>query len=99
MGKKLIYKKEDFNILSGDNTGDIRIAYVFESKDGKVTANFFFEPGNVQVRGLISGKGDIIGTIHIVYPLLNPVGDPRKLPDASEILNSIISKLKRGEYE
>lgn len=95
MGKKLIYKETDFTVLKGyEKTGDKRIAYQFNSKDGKITANFFFEPGNVQTRGLILDKD----VLHIIYPLTNPINNPQKIPDDQDILISIIKKLKNGEY-
>jgi hypothetical protein len=94
MSKPLIYKEKDFKILFGAETYDSRIPYVFHSKNGKIHANFFYVPGNCEVRGLV-GK---TGTLHLVYPLLNKKGDFRPVPSASKILRSIIKALKRGEY-
>ena len=95
MSKSLKYKPSDFKILSGDDTDDVRIAYVFESNDGKVMANFFFEPGNVKVRGLVGDHG----CLQISYPLINPVGDPRPVPPPEMILKTIITRLEHGEYD
>ena len=95
MSKPLVYNEEDFIVLSGDKTKDTRIHYVFMSNDNKITANFFFTPGNVQTRGIIANKE----TFLIAYPLANPVHNPRKLPDPNVILKTIIQKSKRGEYE
>jgi hypothetical protein len=90
----LIYKEDDFEILSGCDTGDSRIAYVFNSKNKAVHANLFYSPGSCEVRGLV-GK---TGILNLVFPLLNPVGDLRPAPKARVILKSILTALKRGEY-
>lgn len=99
MSKLLVYKEEDFTILTGDDTGDSRIAYLFESSDGKIQANFFFLPGNVQTRGLIFEGGDPEVCFDITYPYVNPVGNPQEVPEPDKILRTVIRKLKRGEYE
>jgi len=100
MNKSLAYNERDFTVSESRNTRNKRIPhYVFMSDDNKVTANFFFTPGNVQTRGLIWDEGDIKATFLIAYPLANPVNNPRKLPNSSDILKTIIQKLKRGEYE
>lgn len=83
------YKIEDFNILRGKDTLDKRIAYVFDSKDGEITANFFFTPRDVQIRGLI-GKH---GTFQIAYPFMNHDGQ-QKIPSAETILKTIINRLE-----
>jgi len=94
MSKKLNYSEKDFEILSGIETDDNRITYTFNSKDGKIHANFLYVPGSCEVRGLV-GK---TGILHLVYPLLNKKGDFRPVPPANKILKSIITALKRGEY-
>jgi hypothetical protein len=93
-----MYRIKDFDILSGEDTGDKRIAYVFKSKDGKVSANFFFTPRNVETRGLIWKNGDIISTIHITYPFANYDGT-HKLPRAEAILKTIIKRLSQPDYK
>lgn len=99
MRKKLVYTEKDFTVLSGEETGDLNISYVFNSNDGKIVANFFFTPGNVQIRGLIWNKGNIEHTFLIEYPLANPLHNPMELPDPQKILRTVINKLKRGEYK
>ena len=90
MAKKLSYKEEDFLTLT--DTDDPRISHVFDSKDGQVHANLFWEPGNVHVRGLVG----LTGSFEIAFPFLNPVGDPRT---AQPIIQAIINRLSRGEYD
>ena len=73
---------------------DERIPFMFESKDGNVQANFFWEPDNVQLRGLY-GDADGGGTIGIAYPMANYRGGGL-LKDVKEekILNSLVKRLK-----
>jgi hypothetical protein len=99
MSKSLVYKEADFDILTGDDTGDSRVAYLFESNDRKIQANFFFLPGDVQTRGLIFEGGDPEACFDIAYPFANPIGNPQKIPEPDKILRTVIRKLKRGEYE
>jgi hypothetical protein len=91
--EEIEYTAEDFKILTGDET-ETQAIYAFISEDEMVEANFFFRPGNVEVRGIIHKEGDHGGTLHIVYPLVNPVGDPRTPPKAEEVLKSIVGRLK-----
>ena len=93
-----MYKIKDFEILSGDDTGDKRIAYVFNSKDGKITANFFFIPKDVQTRGLIWKNGSIVKCFHIGYPFANYDG-LSNLPKAEEILRTIINRLESPDLK
>lgn len=99
MSKPLMYKREDFKILKGDATGDRNITYRFISKDEKVTANFFFVPGSVETRGIVWEEEDTAGVFQLKYPLLNPEGEYRDPPKAEAVLDSVILRLKRGEYE
>lgn len=94
MSKSLIYEEKDFIVKTDNDTGDERIAYVFETKDGEVTANFFFTPGDVQIRASIGKEG----TMLIGYPFANPVKNPKPLPDPKRLINNIILRLKRGQY-
>lgn len=93
-----MYKIKDFEILSGEDTGDKRIAYVFNSKDGKITANFFFIPKDVQTRGLIFKNREIVECFHIGYPFANYDG-MSKLPKAEEILKTIINRLQIPDFK
>lgn len=86
------YKSSDFTILSGEKTGDSRIAYVFNSKDGRVRANLFWQPRDVQLRGLIGETG----TIHIGFPFAGGRGPP---PTHYRFLLPLINRLNAGEYE
>lgn len=94
MSDAMFYERSDFEISQGDKG----VTYHFESKDRKVEANFFYEPGSVETRGLIC-QGTRTGIFHIVYPLLCPKGNYREPPEAEVILDSIILRLGRGEYE
>jgi len=82
-----MYTAKDFETIYET---DIKANYTFKSKDGYIEANFFFEKGNVETRGLIHGTDEII---HIVYPFANPEGHS-ELPDTERILDSIIRRLK-----
>lgn len=84
------YTMADFKIAQGTaRTGDKRIPFMFTSKDGKVQANFFWEPDNVEVRGIIF-NGSIV---NIAYPFANRHGCGT-LPKPSAILTSIIRRLR-----
>ena len=85
------YTSRDFEVLKGAQTGDPRIAYTFRSKDGNIEANLFWQPGDVEMRGLVGETG----TVYIVYP-----GGGRGTPPAPDVfLRSLIVKLKRGEID
>jgi len=100
MNKKINYKPEDFKILKGvEQTGDIRMPYKFVSKDGKIEANFFWLPSDVQMRYIIWEKGLIVGSRTIAYPFANHRGGGVLPKDPSKILNSLILSLKRGDYK
>lgn len=90
------YKSLDFKIIPREKTWapDKRIPFELHSKDGNVQANFFWEPDNVQLRGLY-GDANAGGTIHIVYPMANYRGGGL-LKDVKEekILNSLVKRLK-----
>jgi len=86
------YKPSDFKIIKETKkTRDPRIPFMFESKDGNVQTNFFWEPDNVELRGLYGDSG----TIHIAYPFGNYRGGGL-LKDVKEekVLNSVIRRLK-----
>ena len=83
-----MYKESDFTV--NNDTGDKRIAYTFESED--VLANFFWTPGNAEVRGMVGEEG----VLHMVFPLLTRGAD--KPPSSSKVLKAIVQKLNRGEY-
>ena len=86
------YNPSDFKTIKGTKkTMDPRIPFMFESKDGNVQTNFFWQPDNVELRGLYGDSG----TIHIVYPMANYRGDGL-LKDVKEekILNSLVKRLK-----
>ena len=70
---------------------DKRVPFMLMSKDGNVEANFFWEPDNVELRGLYGDSG----TIHIAYPFGNYRGGGL-LKDVKEekVLNSVIRRLK-----
>lgn len=95
------YTENDFKILTGDDTETTAI-YRFISEDEMVEANFFFEIGNVELRGIAHGKKYLRakhgGIIHAVYPFLRPENDPsRKPPESKNILRSLVSRLKQME--
>ena len=92
------YDITDFEILRGNDTEDSRIAYVFKSKDNKITANFFFIPKNVQTRGLIWKEGKIVECFHIVYPFANH-DSISELPNAERVLKTIIKRLEEPHYK
>ncbi|MCK4349099.1 MAG: hypothetical protein KAW47_10830 [Thermoplasmatales archaeon] len=90
------YKPSDFKIIHSSKMvlPDKRIPFMFKSKDGNVEANFFWEPNNVELRGLY-GYADGGGTIGIAYPFANyrsggVLSDVRK----ERILGSLIKRLK-----
>ena len=83
---------EDFRIVKGvKRTHDPSIPFMFNSKDGNVTANFFWIPDDVQLRGLYGEHG----TIHIGYPFANYRGGG-VLSDVKpeRVLNSLVRRLK-----
>lgn len=81
-----MYKESDFK--TSKDMVDERIAYVFEGKD--VFANFFWTPGNAEVRGMVGEHG----VLHMIFPLLTK----GSIPDSSKVLGAIVKKLNRGEY-
>ena len=82
----------DFITLKGAETGDRRIAYTFRSKDGSIEANVFWEPRNVEMRGLVGETG----TLHVAYPFAGGRGKP---PRPEVFLSSLVQKLNRGEFD
>ena len=95
------YSEKDFKTLTGDDT-ETRAIYRFVSDDEMVEANFFFEIGNVELRGIAHGdkylKEKHGGIIHAVYPFLRPERDPsRKPPESKEALKSLVHRLKQME--
>lgn len=85
------FKTSDFTVSPLFETGDNRIAYIFESRD--VLANFFWEVGKEpELRGMV---GDT-GTIEFRFPMVVKGGD--KVYDPTEILNALIKRLNRGDY-
>jgi hypothetical protein len=85
------YKADDFEvILDTDKTGDARVPFRFESKDGKVQANFFWEQGNVELRAIVGETG----LVHIAYPFAysSTLPDPRRI--LASLLNHLNFKLK-----
>ena len=91
----LHYKPEDFSIISGADTHNPDIAYIFKSSDGNVVANVFWRPNNVEMRGMVGE----FGIIYAVYPLWNRKGVMDELPKADGFLDSLIRILERGEYD
>lgn len=79
------YKTSDFKLSI--HTGDVRSPYMFRSKDKNVEASFFWQPGDVELRGLY---GDV-GIIHIAYPVAGGTGKPTT-PDI--IGKSLIKRLR-----
>jgi hypothetical protein len=80
------YKANDFKVILGiDKTGDVRVPFRFESKDGKVQANFFWEQGNVELRAIVGETG----LLHIAYPFVYS----STLPDPRRILASLLNRL------
>lgn len=81
------YKRDDFDVIEGaDKTGDARIPFMFKSKDGRISANFFWVNGDVQLRAII-GETE---TLCIGYPF--PYSGP-KPPDPRRILASLLNRL------
>lgn len=98
MPSPLNYSEKDFEIIKGKETGDKRIAYIFKSKDGKIEANFFWQPDDVLVKGLIYNGDEITHNFGVAYPFVNRHGDG-VLPEPEKILKNIILHLSRGEYK
>jgi hypothetical protein len=95
MMKPLKYNPEDFKIIK--KTGDERIPYSFRSKDGKVDANVFWEPKDVQMRAILMDKrGKITGRITAGYPFSYTISGP---PKPEVFLKSLIRQLKYGDYQ
>jgi len=94
MGKPLKYKKEDFTVLTGAETGDARISHVINSKDGVVHANLFWIPGNVYMRGLVGETG----TFELGFPFASE-NDPRQILPNDDVIRCVIRTLERGEYQ
>jgi len=94
------YKPSDFKIIHSSKMlfPDKRIPFMFESKDGNVQANFFWEPNNVELRGLygdVDGDVDGGGTIGIAYPFANYRGGGVFSSIKEErILDSLVKRLK-----
>jgi len=90
------YNSSDFEIKKYPNYTfpDKRVPFMLVSKDGNVEANFFWEPNNVELRGLY-GDADGGGTIGIAYPFGNYRGGG-VLKDVKEekVLNSLVKRLK-----
>jgi hypothetical protein len=94
--KSLKYKPEDFTIIK--KTGDMRIPYTFRSKDDRIEANVFWEPRDVQMRGIIIDKrsGNIVANIMAGYPMAGGIGKP---PEPEVFVKSLVRMLKQGEYK
>jgi len=88
-GKAKRYDSGDFEVIADS---DPRVAYRFVSKDGEVDARIFWEPGDVEMRGLVGE----IGTIQATYPLASGKGSP---PPSREFLRSLVTRLNRGQYD
>lgn len=85
------FKSSDFTISPLWATGDNRIAYIFESPTS--IFNYFWIIGKEpKVYGLVGESNELV----IRYPLVVKAGD--KVPNPKLILNSIVTKLNRGEY-
>ena len=85
------FKASDFITSKEWKTGIPNVPYIFESPT--TSMKYFWEVGvEPEVRGLIGESG----ILHIKYPLVVKAGD--KVPNPKEILNSIVTKLNRGEY-
>lgn len=93
--KSLDYKPEDFNVIRGKDTGDPRIPFAFESKDGKISANFFWYNEGVFLRSMV---GDT-GILEIRYPLVHSSNSGYNLPPFQKVLHGLIVALKRGNYQ
>ncbi len=95
---KLKYTASKFKIKTGEQIGDRNITYQFMSKDGVVEANFFFHPDDVETRGIIWQKGNIVAEFGIAYPFANSGGGATS-PNPKEILRTIINHLNRQEVK
>lgn len=85
------FKISDFTISPLWETGDNRIAYIFESPTS--VFNYFWIIGKEpQVYGLIGDSNEF----YMRYPLTVKQG--QKVPSGKVILESIIQKLNRSEY-
>jgi len=94
MSESLTYTPEDFKITHGVGLDkNDPIAYVFDSNDGEIYANFFYGPQGIEVRGMVGSEGNL----HIKYLYFGKYSD-FEIPKSEAILSSIIQKLERGEY-
>ena len=86
------FRESDFITSKKWKTGISNVPYIFESSTTSI--KYFWEIGvEPEVRGLIGNNG----LLYIKYPLVVKKGD--KVPNPKLILDSIITKLNRGEYE
>ena len=86
------YKASDFTVSPLFETGDDRIAYIFESTD--VLANLFWEVGKEpELRGMVGDNG----TIEFRFPMVVKGGD--KVYNPTEVLNALVKRLNRGDYD
>jgi hypothetical protein len=84
------YEIKDFKIIEDS---DPRIAFVLESKDGNISANFFWLKDDVQLRGIIFN--DDTKLIHIGYPFANRSGaDPQPRDIKETVTASLVKRLK-----
>ncbi len=84
------YVESDFKVITNQRKiGNPEILFSFESKDGRILANFFWLPDNVQMRILVDDNSFTIG-----YPFSNKRGMGIK-PKHKTILRTLILHLRR----
>lgn len=93
------YETKDFWVYPGQETGLGREGLSFLSKDGVIEANFFYHPGDAQVRGMIfdTKTGDITHTFRIGFPF-GHVSDPPDPKVVSSVLRSVVRHLHNKAY-
>lgn len=83
------YTIDDF-IIGKDS--DPRIAFTIASKDGNISANFFWLKNDVQLRGLVFNDDSKL--IHIAYPFANKDGGESMPYDIQQtIVQSLVKRL------
>jgi hypothetical protein len=86
-----LYTKDDFITLTGKDTDDSRIIYLFRSKDDNIEANVFFDVGiEHELRGLINSKPDKM--IQVMTGHTVKEGD--KPLSADQWLDSLVGRLE-----
>jgi hypothetical protein len=89
---KLHYSPEDFRLKKPEGN-----MYPIVSKDGRVEANLFWEPHNVEMRMIVWDKGNIVASHQVGYPFAYGGGD--KKPDMATFKGSLSRILNRQEVK